>query len=141
MIARSAVSLCTLLVLLAGPASAQQQPPPSPKSAVAAAAAPVAVPANIEVLKDVAFRRCPFGPEEAERMIRSLRGFPLLDGVRGRPRADVPALARALSSLSAFADAAGPRLLSVDVNPMLVLPEGKGCFAADAVIEVAGEGH
>jgi acetate---CoA ligase (ADP-forming) len=95
----------------------------------------------IEVLKDVAFRRCPFGPEEAERMIRSLRGFPLLDGVRGRPRADVPALARALSSLSAFADAAGPRLLSVDVNPMLVLPEGKGCFAADAVIEVAGEGH
>lgn len=90
----------------------------------------------IEVLKDVAFRRCPFGPEEAERLIRSLRGFPLLDGVRGRPRADVPALARALSALSAFAVAAGPRLLSVDVNPMLVLPAGQGCFAADAVVEV-----
>jgi acyl-CoA synthetase (NDP forming) len=95
----------------------------------------------IEVLKDVSFRRCPFGPAEAERMIRSLRGFPLLDGVRGRPRADVPALAQALSALSAFAAAAGPRLLSVDVNPMLVLPEGQGCFAADAVIEIVGEAH
>ncbi|GAA0576210.1 acetate--CoA ligase family protein [Craurococcus roseus] len=93
----------------------------------------------IEVLKDVSFRRCPFGPEEAERMIRSLRGFPLLDGVRGRPRADVPALARALSALSAFAVSAGPRLLSVDVNPMLVLPAGQGCYAADAVVEVAAE--
>jgi acetate---CoA ligase (ADP-forming) len=96
----------------------------------------------IEVLKDVAFRRCPFGAAEAERMIRSLRGFPLLDGIRGRPRADVPALARALSALSAFAVAAGPRLLSIDVNPMLVLPEGQGCYAADAVIEVGGgEAH
>jgi acyl-CoA synthetase (NDP forming) len=93
----------------------------------------------IEVLKDVSFRRCPFSPEEAERMVRSLRGFPLLDGVRGRPRADVPALARALSALSAFAASAGPRLLSVDVNPMLVLPEGQGCYAADAVVEVVGE--
>jgi len=92
----------------------------------------------IEVLKDVSFRRCPFGPEEAERMIRSLKGFPLLDGARGRPKADVKALAKALSALSAFAVAAGPRLASVDVNPMLVLPEGQGCFAADAVIEVEG---
>jgi succinyl-CoA synthetase beta subunit len=69
-------------------------------------------------------------------MIRGLRGFPLLDGARGRPKADVAALARALSALSAFAVAAGPRLASVDVNPLLVLPEGQGCFAADAVIEV-----
>lgn len=90
----------------------------------------------IEVLKDVAFRRCPFDASEAERLIRSLRGFPLLDGARGRARADVPELARALSNLSAFAAAAGERLLSIDVNPMLVLPEGQGCFAADAVIEV-----
>jgi len=92
----------------------------------------------IEVLKDVAFRRCPFDPAEAERMIRSLKGFPLLDGARGRPKADVAALARALSALSALAVAAGPRLLVVDVNPMLVLPEGQGCFAADAVIELEG---
>jgi acyl-CoA synthetase (NDP forming) len=95
----------------------------------------------IEVLKDVSFRRCPFDTTEAERMIRSLKGFPLLDGARGRPKADVPALAKALSALSVFAVAAGPRLAGVDVNPLLVLPEGQGCFAADAVIELEGGSH
>jgi acetate---CoA ligase (ADP-forming) len=91
----------------------------------------------IEILKDVAFRRCPFDASEAERLIRSLKGAPLLQGARGRPKADVAALAQALSRLSAFAAAAGTRLVSVDVNPMLVLPEGQGCYAADAVIELA----
>jgi acyl-CoA synthetase (NDP forming) len=91
----------------------------------------------IEILKDVVFHRCPFDPATAERMIRGLKGFPLLDGARGRPKADVAALARALSSLSAFAAAAGPKLASVDINPVLVLPEGQGCYAADAVVEIA----
>jgi len=90
----------------------------------------------IEILKDVAFRRCPFGHAEAAAMIRSLKGFPLLDGARGRPKADVAALAGALAALSRFAAGAGERLVSADVNPLLVLPEGQGAFAADAVIEV-----
>lgn len=90
----------------------------------------------IEILKDVSFRRCPFSEAEAEKMVRSLKGFPLLDGARGRPKADVKALAGALAALSRFAAGAGDRLLSVDVNPLLVLPEGQGAFAADAVIEV-----
>ncbi len=90
----------------------------------------------IEVLKDVAFRRCPFDAAEAERLVRSLKGFPLLDGARGRPKADVPALAAALAALSRFAAAAGPRLHAIDVNPMLVLPAGQGAFAADAVVEL-----
>jgi acetate---CoA ligase (ADP-forming) len=90
----------------------------------------------IEILKDVAFRRCPFTEAQAEAMIRSLKGFPLLDGARGRPKADVPALAAALAALSRFAAAADDRLLAVDINPLLVLPEGQGAFAADAVIEV-----
>ena len=89
----------------------------------------------IEVMKDVAFRRCPFGPSEAEAMIRGLKGFPLLNGARGRPLADLAALAAALSALSAFAIAAGPRLISVDINPVFALPTG--CFAADAVLELA----
>ncbi|NCY23720.1 MAG: CoA-binding protein [Alphaproteobacteria bacterium] len=89
----------------------------------------------IEVLKDVAFRRCPFGPAEAERMIRSLKGFSLLDGARGRPKADLAALAGTLSNLSAFATAAGPRLEAVDINPVFALPEG--CYAADAVLTMS----
>src|ERR1700733_10553763 len=47
----------------------------------------------VEVLKDVVFRRCPFGPDTAEAMIRSIKGAPLLLGARGRKKADVKALA------------------------------------------------
>lgn len=88
----------------------------------------------VEILRDVCLRLCPFGEAEALEMIRSLRGFPLLDGARGRPRMDVAALAAALSRLSCFAVAAGPRLSGVEVNPLMVLPEGRGALALDAVI-------
>jgi len=91
----------------------------------------------IEVFRDVAFRRCPVSEADALAMIRGLRGFPLLDGARGRPKADVAALARAVAALSRFGAAAGPRLRSAEVNPLMVLPDGQGAFAADALIEVA----
>ncbi len=90
----------------------------------------------VEVLKDVVFRRCPFGPDVAEEMIRSIKGSPLLLGARGKKTADVKALAETLSRLSAFAVAAGPRLQSIDLNPVFAMPEGEGAFAVDAVIEV-----
>jgi acyl-CoA synthetase (NDP forming) len=90
----------------------------------------------VEVLKDVVFRRCPFGPATAEAMIRSIKGAPLLLGARGRPPADIKALALMLSRLSAFAVAAGEHLQSVDLNPVFAMPEGQGAFAADAVIEI-----
>ncbi|HET6606784.1 MAG TPA: acetate--CoA ligase family protein [Rhodopila sp.] len=90
----------------------------------------------VEVLKDVVFRRCPFGPDVAETMIRSIKGAPLLLGARGRPKADIKALAETLSRLSAFAAAAGDRLQSIDLNPVFAMPEGQGAFAADAVIEI-----
>jgi len=90
----------------------------------------------VEVLQDVVFRRCPFGEDVAATMIRSIRGFPLLDGARGRAKADVAALAAMLARLSAFAVAAGPRLRAIDLNPVFAMAEGDGAFAADAVIEV-----
>ncbi|QUN32782.1 acetate--CoA ligase family protein (plasmid) [Cupriavidus sp. KK10] len=90
----------------------------------------------VEVLKDVVFHRCPFGEDVAETMIRSIKGAPLLLGARGRPVADIAALARTLSRLSAFAAAAGPRLQSVDLNPVFAMPKGEGAYAADAVIEI-----
>ena len=61
----------------------------------------------VEVMKDVVFRRCPFGADVAEAMIRSIKGAPLLLGARGRPPADIKALAQMLARLSAFAVAAG----------------------------------
>ena len=90
----------------------------------------------VEILKDVVFRRCPFGPDVAEDMIRSIKGAPLLLGARGRKKADVKALADTLSRLSAFAVAAGPKLQSIDINPVFAMPEGEGAFAVDAVVEV-----
>ena len=88
----------------------------------------------VEIMRDVVFRRCPFGPDVAEKMIRSLRGAAVLLGARGRPAVDVAALAQMLSRLSAFAHDAGPRLQAVDLNPVLAMPEG--AYAVDAVVQI-----
>lgn len=91
----------------------------------------------VEVMKDVVLHRCPFGEDVAERMIRSIKGAPLLLGARGKPPVDIKALAGMLARLSVFAHQAGPRLQSVDLNPVFAMPQGQGAFALDAVIEVA----
>ncbi len=85
-----------------------------------------------EIMEDVALRSCPFGEDAAEAMIRSLRCFPLLAGVRGRERADIASLAAMLARLSAFAIAAGPRLAAADLNP--VIASAQGAAAVDAVM-------
>ena len=96
----------------------------------------------VEIVKDVAFRRCPFGVDVAAEMIGSLKGVSLLQGARGRPKADVTALAEMLSRLSVVAHQAGDTLQSVDLNPVIVMPEGEGAYAVDAVIEIGGgDGH
>ena len=88
----------------------------------------------VEVLKDITVRIAPFGIEEARRMIQEVKGYPLLTGARGRPKADVAALAETLSRLSVFAAARVDELETLDINPFLVLPEGKGGVAVDALI-------
>ncbi len=90
----------------------------------------------VEIMRDVAVRRCPFGPDVAEKMIRSLRGAPLLLGARGRPAADIGALAQMLSRLSAFAHEVGPRLQAIDLNPVLAMADG--AYAVDAVVQIDG---
>ena len=90
----------------------------------------------VEVMKDVVLQRCPFGIDVAEEMIRSIKGAPLLLGARGRPKADIEALAQMLSRLSVFAHQAGDTLASIDLNPVIALPEGQGAYAVDAVIEI-----
>ncbi|MDP5183903.1 acetate--CoA ligase family protein [Blastococcus sp. BMG 814] len=95
----------------------------------------------VEVLGDVSCRLAPIGVEEAEAMIREVKGFDLLDGARGRPRCDVPALADALSKLSFFA-ADNPDVLdSIDINPFIVLPEGQGAVAVDALVARRAAAH
>jgi len=88
----------------------------------------------VEILQDVVVRRCPFGVLEAEAMIRSIKGAPLLLGARGRQAVDIAALATMLARLSVFAHQAGPRLAAIDLNPVFATPTG--AFAADAVLEI-----
>ncbi len=88
----------------------------------------------VELLGDVTQRLAPFGIEEAHRMIREVKGFPLLDGARGAAPMDIDVLALALSHLSLFADKNAERIESIDINPFLVLPRGRGAFAVDALI-------
>ncbi|MEZ5649295.1 MAG: acetate--CoA ligase family protein [Burkholderiaceae bacterium] len=89
----------------------------------------------VEALGDVAFRLAPFGIDEAHRMIDSIRGRKVLDGLRGAPPADLDALAEALSALSRFAAHHADALLSAEANPFVVFD--KGALALDAVIELA----
>ncbi len=88
----------------------------------------------VEIFKDVSFRIAPFGEDEALRMIREIKGLPLLQGYRGAPPCDIAALAKTLSQVSVFAAANAAALQSVDINPFVSLPQGKGGLALDAVI-------
>ena len=74
-----------------------------------------------EILDDTAVALAPVGEDEAERMVRSLRGAPLLEGARGRKPLDVAAAARAVAAVSRAA-AGCPALAELEVNPLLVLP-------------------
>ena len=87
-----------------------------------------------EVLRDVATRPAPVSEAEALDMVRSLKAFPVLDGARGRPRADLPALAAAIAALSRFAVRHAAEVAEVDINPLLVRAEGEGAVALDALL-------
>jgi len=93
----------------------------------------------VEVLKDVSFRLAPFGRDDALAMIREIKGYALLQGARGAPACDIDALADALAALSRFAHAHRADFRSVEINPLLALPEGQGVVALDAVVIREGE--
>ncbi|RDW13478.1 acetate--CoA ligase family protein [Paracoccus thiocyanatus] len=90
-----------------------------------------------EILNDVVLRRCPFDEQQALAMIRSIKAKAILEGARGRPPADIEAAAQLLSRLSKFAVSAGKQLKSLDLNPVALLPKGKGAVILDAIIEVS----
>lgn len=89
-----------------------------------------------EVLKDVVFRIAPIDMRDAQAMVRQIRAFPVLDGARGKPKADVDALCEFLVQLSRFALAQHDRLAELDINPLFVLPQGRGVLAGDALIRL-----
>jgi acetyltransferase len=90
----------------------------------------------VEVLKDVVFAPPPIGRAEALRMIDSLRASAILKGARGRPEADLEALADFLGAVAQLAADGDGVIDQADFNPVLVYPKGKGVVAVDALVSV-----
>ena len=91
----------------------------------------------VEVLKDVTLRLAPVDHATAQEMIGGIKGFPLLAGARGKPPADLAALADVLVAMSRFV-AAHPEVTSAEINPFIALPQGG--VAVDALI-LTGEAN
>ncbi|MER7824026.1 acetate--CoA ligase family protein [Streptomyces sp. NPDC096097] len=86
-----------------------------------------------ESLRDVAFALAPVPAERAEALLRGLRSAALLDGVRGRPAVDVAAAAAVVERITTVA-AAHPEIAELEVNPLLVRPDGALALDARAVL-------
>jgi acyl-CoA synthetase (NDP forming) len=90
----------------------------------------------VEVLKDVTLRLAPIDHAAAKEMIQEIKGYPLLAGARGKPPADLDALADVLVKMSQFGAAHADRVTSVEINPFIALPNGG--VAVDALILTDG---
>lgn len=90
----------------------------------------------IEVLKDVTFRVAPIGLDDAKEMIQEIQSFPLLQGVRGEKPADIPAIVDSIVRLSHMVTDF-PEIVEMDINPLIVFPQGEGAIAIDARISIS----
>jgi acyl-CoA synthetase (NDP forming) len=91
---------------------------------------------HVEVLRDVAFAPVPLEPDQALRLLGELKGKALLDGVRGAPPVDRAALVQLITTLSRFAADHADLIEEVDLNPVIVHPEGHGLTVVDALIVI-----
>jgi acyl-CoA synthetase (NDP forming) len=89
----------------------------------------------VELMGDMRFGIAPLTDRDADELIHDIRGFPLLNGYRGQPAADVDALRDVLLRISRLADEV-PEIVELDLNPVIALPDGHGCRIVDARIRV-----
>ncbi len=90
---------------------------------------------HVEILRDVVFRVTPITDIDAREMVRSIRGYPLLEGYRGHPPADIAAIEDLLLRVARLVEEI-PEISELDINPVFALPPGQGCLVADARIRV-----
>lgn len=91
---------------------------------------------HVEILKDVCFRVTPITARDASEMVRSIRGYPLLQGYRGHPAADIAAVEDVLLRVARLVEEV-PEISELDLNPVIALPPGQGCVIIDTRIHVA----
>ena len=89
-----------------------------------------------EIARDRSLRLAPIDLATAQEMIAEVRGLIPLAGYRGRPKADLEALAHAMVALSHLAD--DPSVAEAEINPLIVRPAGQGVIAVDALVKLAG---
>ncbi len=88
---------------------------------------------HVEILKDVCFRITPITDRDAKEMIRSIKGYRLLQGYRGHPSADIEAIEDVLLRVSRLVEEI-PEITELDLNPVMALPPGQSCLIVDARI-------
>ncbi|MEI5099342.1 acetate--CoA ligase family protein [Streptomyces sp. PmtG] len=91
----------------------------------------------VEVLHDTSVRVPPFGEDQARTMLDELRGRPLLSGTRGAPPADLDALVEVILRVQRMSLELTDQLSELDINPLMVLPQGQGAVALDALAHCA----
>jgi acetate---CoA ligase (ADP-forming) len=87
-----------------------------------------------ELFRDVIYRPAPVGAAEAAAMLGELKAAPLLRGFRGAATADIPALSRLISQVSVLAAQFSDQISEIEINPVLVHPEGQGVTIVDALV-------
>ncbi len=88
----------------------------------------------VEILKDVSIRVAPISYEEALKMIHEIKGFQILAGARGQEKADIQAIADVLVKISRLSTDLEGIVSELDINPLIVLPEGQGVCVVDALV-------
>jgi acetyltransferase len=92
----------------------------------------------VEAMKDVTFRLAPMWEVSAEIMIKSIKAYSILKGVRGNPPSDIDAIKDCILRVSQMVSD-HPEIMELDINPLIVYPEGEGCVVADSRIVLSKE--
>jgi len=90
---------------------------------------------HVEILRDVCFRVTPLTDHDATEMVHAIKGCRLLEGYRGAPPADIPAVEDLLLRVARLVEEV-PEIAELDLNPVMVLPPGRGCQIVDARIRI-----
>jgi acetate---CoA ligase (ADP-forming) len=91
---------------------------------------------TVELLHDVALRVAPLTDRDAEEMVREIRGYPILDGYRGAPKANLVSVLDLLHRVSLLTTEQ-EEIVELDLNPVVVFAEERPCVALDARVRVA----
>jgi acetate---CoA ligase (ADP-forming) len=89
-----------------------------------------------ELFRDVVYRPAPVSAAEATAMLAELKAAPLLNGFRGAAKADISALSQLISNVSLLAARYREQVSEIELNPILVHPEGHGATIVDALVAV-----